>query len=840
MNQRKKFRPNPALREIAGTRAGYLSLLMLCSAATLTPSHAIAQVRGSEELPPPHGHGFVSTVWTIADGLPQGTINDILEADDGILWIATFGGLVRFDGYGFDVLDVARLPGLESNRILEVVAAPSGGVWVITTADEIVRVEADTIAERIANPVTPRGTAKYLRLDDDGTIWVSSDNAVYHHEDGDWRAFRLEEGLAGSLHAVEVDSAGRMYVASGRGLFQLVGNQFVPIDTSPWLRQFPIGKMFSDNRGRLWIGTSAGLAVLDREQGVVRPVHPTGSEGRIGTITAMGPGRPDELWIGGTWGLAHLHLEPDSDVAHVLSEHPPLDGRLVAALIRDRQGNVWAGSAGSGLERLSPRRIWHLTKRDGLPARDVQHIAADGDGGVWLSGSCTGLTHVRGTEVSTITLKDVGLASNCIVSLYRDDIGALWIGQPGTLTRWVDSGAVRTWQIEDIFNRKADVTPIVADTAGRIWFGYGRGRLGYVQDTTVQLVEPHEDFPPLSISSMAFSSDGHLWVGQDGTVTHVVLEGSHMDSVTVLDQADGVPPGSIRFVYQDHSGDVWIGSYGGGLARCGPCGEEFNPITTTDGLADNSLSGLLEDEKHRFWILGNRGVSVVGRAVVDSVIDGTRSRVDAVIFDYLDGMPEGNSGRPAAVLDSLGIGWFATIDGLVAVDTRAFPRDTAAPSPRIEALRFGQETWTGTEPIEVDGGATEVGVRYSASSAVSLSKTLYRYRLAGQDEDWVYADRPGIARYPRVPPGRYEFALEARSEDGVWSREPAVIEFQVLPLWWETRWFQWSAGLLALGLVGAIVARRLARCSVTTSHSKQTAAADCTCMGWFGSVNSRG
>jgi signal transduction histidine kinase/ligand-binding sensor domain-containing protein len=810
MIRRRPILPGSAPEAVLHGASGHLLLALCVASLCLAPTVGFAQVRGSAELPPPQGHGFVFSHWTTADGLPQGSVNDILEEDDGRLWLATFGGLVRFDGIVFDVLDVVSLPGIESNRIVALGRSPTAGLWLVTEAHSLVRIEADTVAESIPIPTSSGVNAAQLRVDSAGVIRMATGSAILEFEAGEWRTYGPQQGLSGEVRVLEVDSDGRTWVGTSNGLFSLGQDRVVAVDTSQWMRQFPIRTMWIDERDRLWIGTPAGLAILDRDQGAVRSVRPEGSGTIAGEVTAIGPGRPDELWIGGDWGLAHLHVEPEGPVVTVLSEYPSIDRRAVAVLARDRRGNTWIGSRGSGLARLAPKRIWHLTQGDGLPAREVNHITGNGSGGVWLGGACRGLTGVEDTILTRLTADNGDLANNCVHSLFRDREGRVWVGMTGgQLGRIEASGQIRTWALGGALRPSPNVAPIVADSMGRIWFGLGSGRLGFVRDDVLQLVEPAAALSTERITSMTFASDGHLWIGQAGTISRIALDGDQIGSVEVFDQDDGVPPGTIRFLYQDKTGDIWVGSYGGGLARCARDCETFSRITTNEGLADNSVSGLIEDERERFWILGNRGVSVVHRAVVDSVINGLRARVDAVVFDHNDGMPEGNGGSPAAWIGNDGIGWFATIDGLVAIDTRAFPRDTIRPVPRIEAIRFGGDLWTGTEPMVVGGGPSEVEFRYSSSSSVNPAGSLYRYRLRGQDDRWVYADRAGQARYPRVPPGKYVFALEVRNEDGLWSSVPALVEFQVLPLWWQTKWFQWGAGLLAAVLVGAGLVRRV-------------------------------
>ncbi len=761
-------------------------------------------------MPPPYGHGFVFSQWTTADGLPQGTINDILQTEDGRLWLATFGGLVRFDGKSFDVLDVATLPALGSNQVLEVEAAPAGGVWVATTGDTIVRIERDSIVERIPNPAAFRGPIGRMAARRDGEIWLESSDRIQIWRDGQWESVGAEEGLEGRVVSMAGTPGNGMYVATSVGVYQMTDERLVAVDTSAWLEEARIRDLYEDGRGRLWIGSNVGLAVLDEAQGRVRPVTPKGSTHGFGTVTAIGPGKEDELWVGGHWGLAHLHLGTEGYDVALMYDHPSISARPISVLTRDGRGNVWIGTAGAGLARLAPQRIWRLGEEDGLPSRDVFHIAEDGKGGVWVGGTtCLGAARVQGTTVTRVDASQGTLADDCVSAVNRDHRGGVWFGHGGSISRLQDSSRIRTWTIGDHTGRRPYVGPIVNAPDGTVWFGFGRGRLGYVRDTSLILVEPTAAHSPVSINSMVFDTQGQLWLGHSGEVSRISLTDGHIDSVRVFGAPDGVPPGTIRVIHASRTGDIWIGSYGGGIARCGPCGERFNRITTEQGLADNSVSAIVEDERERFWILGNRGISVVKKAVVDSVIDGARSRLDAVLLGRADGMPEGNGGWPAAVIDANGIGWFASIDGLVGIDTRAFPRDTTPPIPQIEAIRLNGAPWTGDGPIVAEHGATEVGFHIASSGAASMAQTLFRYRLEGQDADWVYADAPGDVRYPRVPPGIYRFLVEARNEDGVWSRAPASVDFRVQPLWWQQRTIQWGAGLLVFGLIGMVVLRRV-------------------------------
>ncbi|MCL7956418.1 MAG: ATP-binding protein [marine benthic group bacterium] len=793
----------------------WLTLILPAGLLLLGFGHLGAQTSYVSDRVPGGSHGFVVESWTTEDGLPQNTVNDILETRDGRLWIATFGGLARFDGTTFDILGVADLPELGSNRILSLAEAAAGGIWVFTSSREILRIADDRVLERIEAPSLGGLFHHGLRVGADGELILGTFDAVHVFGDGQWLKVLPGTESTGPIRGIDVDPEGQIWVATWGGLERLVERDLEPEGRMPPSdrSRVPTTAVRSDPSGRLWHLTPDGVAFLDPGRGDVVDVRVEELESVVGQLTAIEVGADDGIWVGGRKGLAHLHVDLDRGSAEVLYSMRSPGERAITRILADRGGAIWVGTGGNGLSRLAPRRVLHLTEADGLPIREVNHIVPSPEGGVRLAGACKGVAEVLPGDPIEVRALDLHEYGNCSTGLAVDSERNLWVAFRGTgsLVRVPSNPGeqVRAWGPEDgIDPMRQLVSPVVAPDGG-VWFGYGRGGLGYVRDTTISLYDPGFGLPAEEISSLVYDSTGSLWVGLSGKVAVIPVSGSQIGEVRLLGREEGVPPGSIRAILRDRSGDVWIGSYGGGLARCNEDGSSFNRLTSEHGLPDNSVSALIEDSGGRFWILGNRGVSVVPGAVLDSVIEGSRSRLDAVLFDGDDGMPEGNGGSPAAWLSEDGVAWFATIDGLVSIETGSFPWDTVGPVPRIESVRFGEEQWTGTGPIVVGGGDREVAFRYSASSTATLSRLIYRYRLVGQDQTWVYSERSGEARYPRVPPGDFSFIVEARNEDGVWSARPESVDFRILPLWWQTDWFRWTAGLLAAGLVAGVLFRRV-------------------------------
>ena len=160
-------------------------------AATLVdpvPAAALDAERGLDELIVDH--------WTTDRGLPQNSVNALLETRDGYLWIATFGGLARFDGVRFRVFDGEAGNGLPSSRILSLLEDRAGRLWVGTQDAGVALRDGDRfvdpLPERLPSPVV-----WCFAEDREGAIWIGTEEGVVRFADGRLERFGPEQGLPG-------------------------------------------------------------------------------------------------------------------------------------------------------------------------------------------------------------------------------------------------------------------------------------------------------------------------------------------------------------------------------------------------------------------------------------------------------------------------------------------------------------------------------------------------------------------------------------------------------------------------------------------------------------------
>jgi signal transduction histidine kinase len=278
-------------------------------------------------------------------------------------------------------------------------------------------------------------------------------------------------------------------------------------------------------------------------------------------------------------------------------------------------------------------------------------------------------------------------------------------------------------------------------------------------------------------------------------------------------QEDGAPGNDIASLWVDRSGVLWVGTGGRGLARFD--GRDWTHYTTRQGLASNSLSYLLGDDRGALWIGSNAGIMRVELADLNRVAEAGQGRVEVRVYRRPDGLPTREStegSQPGAWQGANGRLWFSTTQGLASLDPHQLLANPYPPPVVIESAEVdGQSLRTNllqgvwSDPVVVAPGRERIEIRYTSLNLRAPDEARFRYRMEGHEVQWTEAGDSRVARYPKLPPGDYRFEVHASNEDGVWSLAGAALALRVEPPFWRTWWFQGlAAGALLASLVGGV------------------------------------
>ena len=773
---------------------------MVCAAAS-------AQVPAAVARPGELAGEYRVVKWTAVEGLPQNTVNDILQLPNGELWVATFGGLARFDGLGFRVVDMAADEGLPANRIVALAPAGPDTFWLLSQQGHLGKVEAGRCLPLLSPPIPGVDTldlvvdraGRVLCRPVDGSVWMTEGPEA-------WRPLvSATRGVAG-LRQLAATEDGQVWVIRGDRLVRVADGAVRESVTF----SAPYTTLFPRRGGGLWVGLDRGLAEMNG--GRIEHVNVQPPIER--QVTAVRQADARTLWVASFGDVSRLSLEPDGSWRR---ESLPLglaEDFHVRSLLLDERGSLWLGTNGGGLYRVSRPSARRFGFESGIAA--ALALAPDGDGGAFVTSECRGLAHVASSGVVTrVPLKDAPMSQDVSEQVCSISLGAnqdvVWVRADESLfqVRLADRSVRRIpAALPD------DNGPVAANPDGSVWVVSRKGTVQLV--ATDGRVARQLPLPP-PLMSASIGPDGALWVGGDGQVFRV-----DWGALTRLGPAEGVPRGLVRSIVPEPDGTVWIGTYGGGLGRLRS--GRVARLTVQHGLPDNSVSGIFDDGRGRMWILTNRGLAVVGRSELEATADGRVQTIAPVVLGAERGVAEANFGSPAGFIARDGRLWYGTIEGIGLIDAAGFPFNTAPPVVRIEGVWADGRLLPIGDEARIPPSTTRVHLGFTAFELLYPESVRFRFRVEGLDAGWVDLGSQRFVDWTAPEPGSYRVLVEARNEDGVWSAAPAAAAFYVLPAWWQTTTVR-GLGVLAV-LVAGLVAYRLRVHTIERRHAERVGAMD--------------
>ena len=742
---------------------------------------------------------FLHSSWTARDGSPV-QIKALAQTRDGYLWIGSTGGLYSFDGVDFERFETRSGLALPSNNIMTLLAAPDGSLWIGFRNGGVSVWKGGELTSFGEADGLPAGGVRSLAMDEDGTVWAAAAGGLTRYDGARWQRIGAAWGYPGtSAQAVLVDAAGTRWAATENTIVFLPKGATAFQPTGEHIEQ--VLQLAESRDGSVWMAETTNSVRQVKLPGV--DSRTLGPEVRVGSVGFLFD-REGALWITSIGDGLRRVAYPERLRGHSIAEFGPeaesftekdgLTGDYAMAILEDREGNIWTGTA-KGLDRFRARDVVPITFPSGY--QDFG-LAAGEAGEIWTGSSNRPVMRIRGGVPTSLA----PFRSGGVTCVSTDGDGVVWMGGTGNLYRFQGDAysllslpvGLKIFGISTILKDRAGVLWIYVDPEGvfrlenGIWSRYGR----------------ETDLPKVSPLTGYVDSEGRQWLGYAGDVV-AMIDG---DVIRTFSRDDGLAVGDAMAI-QGRSGRVWVGGTQG-LAVLD--GDRFRTVAADGADGFVGISGIVEAADGDVWLNGSRGIARIPAEEVRRALEDPVHRVRFRRFDAEDGLAgtaQQHGPFPTAIEASDGRLWFSTSAGVFWVDPGRLSKDDTAPPVAIRSVEVDTERFLPSAGLLLPAGTTSLRIAYTALSLSIPTRVQFRYRLEGVDDDWHDAGPRREAFYNSLGPGTYVFRVAACNGDGVWNEEGATLAFVIAPTWFQTAWFRLLCMVAALFVVWSLYRMRM-------------------------------
>lgn len=769
-----------------------ISCLLLCL-GLLAPAFSYPSGLSLEQL--------VMDSWNDRSGLPSNSVLDVVQDAQGYIWIASYDGLVRFDGRTFKLFTKGSNTGFESNSARVLLCGKDGTLWIGTNTDGLFSCRNNTFAAYGKDSGLPDLSIRSLAFDDAGKLWVSTAAGIAVSEGDGFKTVSPGEGIANFF--VPLRDGNLVTGSNKKGLWTLDSQGLHPWRRSQDWTDAAFYAAGTDQRNQLWLGTGSGSILVLRGNEPVTRIEPEALKG--GTVKDFLAGTDGTMWIATDKGLFYGR---DQDFRQY-SEANGLPNNSVTSLCQDREGSLWVGTERGGLVKFSPGKFVNITQREGLAGNAVNAVTEDAWGSLWV-GSDQGLAWfpadkdpyakdpARRQAVDKV-LADLGQVR--IRQIRKDQAGGLWFATYSDFGLYhFDGRTSESWNTgRGLPGNKVRLS--LEDSAGHLWIGTTSG-LVRVDQGKLRVYGKADGLRNEFILDVHEDARKRLWVGLDGGgLARLEPDGRFVSWTT----AEGLAGNVVFRLFSDRQGRLWIATSDGLSLFLDDAAavrhSVFRTFRARDGLLSDSIYQILQEDSGKLWLITSRGLAVLDPALLtESTAPVLRKHMQ--VLDRLDGLAGQPSANSWAYMSPLGVMYFPTIGGLSVFNPQSVNHNPNPPPVILEQVSVdGQALGDLLAPWQSDPSPQRIVMQFTALSFMVPQKVGFNYRLEGYDQEWQstsYSERTAV--YTNLPPGTYTFRVKAWNNDGVVNESGASTTFTIPPRFVQTPWFYTLMALLLIGI----------------------------------------
>ncbi len=745
------------------------------------------------------------TTYNVDNGLAQNTVWDAIQDYRGFMWFSTADGLNRFDGYTMksyknQINDSTSIYGTTGFNFFQ---DAQNVLWI--GHDRGLSIY-DRIHDKFINLYKNPNGISIMGIDSNGILWtVSAAKYVL--------GFNLKNGKL--IHQVFVNqnwhnSYGSIVTSvkiNSSFFIGLSGNvclQFNPYTKRHVTHHSPIAinstlHALDSNRFCSFLGNRAAIFIVKNDSIQIKVKHYP----KIDTSTFIFSGGiifNNKLYCGGINGVFIFNtktLELEDQLTHFnngLTE----SYAYIQTLRFDKSGNLYICSNGAGLFVYSPfrNRFKHYTNYS--PKKSLfKSIITTKDGKIFAGSYAEGLTIFEPNGKFEILKMPVMGGNESVSALYKLNEDELLLGLYFNLIKYNYKTRVSHYFDNDPIYISSGY-PFYQKVGNELWLNRNNTEDACIQDVFSNKIIL--EIKNNTITCFQKLNEHLLLMGTKRGLLLYDLNTKLTRTTNVKEFVKSICIAKDRTIYVGTIVGLYI--YDANLKL-------LKYINNGNGLADNFIYGVLEDNYNKIWFSHNKGLSVYNPKTSKlkhySVKDGLQSN-------------EFNTG--AYYKDENGLLYFGGVNGINVIDTKNIIENKSAPHIAINEILLGDvpyktdTTYNEIKSLQLSYLDNTLSFDFSALEFSQPEQNTYQYFLEGYDKNWIQSGTKHFARYANLPPGEYVFKIKAANGDGYWNETPRELFINITPPFWKTTWFyvlMFFLGIFLLSLSAWLFIKRQKR-----------------------------
>ncbi|MBL7859024.1 MAG: hypothetical protein JNM57_15135 [Cyclobacteriaceae bacterium] len=745
---------------------------------------------------------------TVDNGLSQSSVTSMVQDQFGYLWIATLDGLNRYDGSTFRVYRNSKRDkySMPANQLSNLYLDLQQSLWLSYSGGIS---QFNQLTESFTNyPIVLPGSSEsdYDVHDfdplSDSIILLSTNRGVLElncktkgiRQSQDFKFFDGQ-----NISNVYLTNSGSWVMTNRQAWLKKPGAaEWKKI----WEDDLSLATLYAPDDQHFYFQTRDQLVNYNPSTGQSKLLFSFSSDedfdpNRFGMMKLMN----GELWV----VRSVIHVFDATDTWQRTLQHDPtnpfsLSGSHLSVVFETRDGVVWVGTNGLGLNKYNPSLsiFRYLAQFHGaalsLSSNYVTSVFTRDDKQI-LVGTLNGIDIVdlqrnRSRHIPVMSSSGKG------AQVYKFFEG------PGTTVGLATNKGMMLLHQDKI--RRIGI-PVLDDPEISIYDVIRQGAQTYVLSTSKGLLQWDTNTNMVktisSLGSMVLLEvNGEYWVEANERIS--TIRASDHQIIKTFAQISGdstsSPAASIKCFFRDSNRNIWIGSWGGGLSLYDSVHQHFRHFGEREGLPNAVVYGILEDKSGNLWLSTNEGLCVFDPKLQHSIRN----------FSKLDGL-QGNEFNTRAYFQSpSGMMYFGGINGLTFFDPeKALQIPSFIPQSVITAFYINNKevgnspVIAGVDPtIELEWIERNFGFEIAGLGFTFPSGIQYQYKLENFDRDWNFIGRENRIMFTNISPGRYTLRVKSGNTFGDWEEEGLAIVILVKGPIWRSNWFIFSMISLVVGL----------------------------------------